>query len=135
MRSSAYIYIYIYVFAIQVNIYIYIYCRVKAGPRFGGLCVKNWSKSCVKNWSKFFFFLTVFPPPPFYSVWGACLKTQIVSHCAKIVFFCKVAGMSKMRFSRRKLHFCFLLCWRNRNQIKRKKQNGKGPKTYKIRVF
>ena len=25
----------------------------KAGPRFGGLCVKNWSKSCVKNWSKF----------------------------------------------------------------------------------
>ena len=38
--------------------------------------------------------------------------------------------MSKMRFSKRKLHFLFLsfLCWRNRNRKKKNKQNGKGPK-------
>ena len=38
--------------------------------------------------------------------------------------------MSKMRFSKRKLHFLFLsfLCWRNRNRKKKNKQNGKGQK-------
>ena len=38
--------------------------------------------------------------------------------------------MSKMRFSKRKLHFLFLsfLCWRNRNRKKKNKQNGKKPK-------
>ena len=42
--------------------YIYIYMcavKLKTGPRFGGLKLKNWSKFKVKNWSKFFF--TVFP--------------------------------------------------------------------------
>ena len=38
--------------------------------------------------------------------------------------------MSKMRFSKRKLHFLFLsfLCWRNRNRKKKEKENGKGKK-------
>ena len=46
--------------------------------------------------------------------------------------------MSKMRFSKRKLHFLFLsfLCWRNRNRKKKNKQNGKGEKTpYNDRLF
>ena len=45
----------------QVIIYTYIYMhavKLKAGPRFGGFKVKNWSKLKVKNWSKFFI---VFP--------------------------------------------------------------------------
>ena len=45
--------------------------------------------------------------------------------------FCIILRMSKMRFSKRKLHFLFLsfLSWRNRNRKKKNKQNGKGPKT------
>ena len=45
---------------------------------------------------------------PFYNAWGACLKTQIVSHCAKIVFL-QNFGDVKMRVSTRKfiLVFCF----------------------------
>ena len=47
--------------------------------------------------------------------------------------FCKILGMSKMRFSKRKLHFLFLsfLCWRNRNRKKKKQENGKAKKPYK----
>ena len=86
-----YIYIYICIFAVEL----------KAGPRFGVSSVRNWSKSSVKNWSKFFIVFHIF-----YSVWGVFLKTKIVSHCAKIVF-CKILRMSKMRFSKRKLHFLF----------------------------
>ena len=55
--------------------------ELKTGPRFGGFCVKNWSKSCVKNWSKIF---TVFPM--FIVLGGAWLKSQIVSIGAQIVF-------------------------------------------------
>ena len=63
--------------------YIYIYAvELKTGPRFGVSSVKNWSKSSVKTWSKFFFHCF----PHFYSVLGVLLQTQIVSHCAKIVF-------------------------------------------------
>ena len=62
-------------------IYIYIYAvESKTGPRFGVSSVKSWSKSSVKNWSKFF---TAFPI--FIVLFGVFLKTQIVSHCAKIV--------------------------------------------------
>ena len=57
---TAYTHIYIYIYILQ-RIYIYA-VELKVGPRFGGFCVKNWSKSCVKigprvvlkNWSKFF---------------------------------------------------------------------------------
>ena len=46
--------------------------------------------------------------------------------------------MSKMRFSKRKLHFLFFpfLSWKNRNREKKKDENGKKQKkTYKNRVF
>ena len=63
---------------------IYIYAvQLKTGPRFGGFKVKNWSKLKVKNWSKFFFHCF----PPFLQCFGVFLKTQIVSHFARIVFF------------------------------------------------
>ena len=88
----------------ELFIHIYIYTHIypvqsKTGPRFGGFCVKNWSKSCAKKRSKLFALFS----PHFLSVLGARLKTHIVSICAKIVFFvCKIVGMSKMRFSKRK---------------------------------
>ena len=61
--------------------------------------------------------------PSFIVFFGAFLETQIVQQCVKIVFFCKIWGMSKMRFSKRKLHFLFFpfLCWRPRNRKKKKK--------------
>ena len=45
--------------------------------------------------------------------------------------------MSKMRFSKRKLHFLFFpfLCWKNRNRKKKKKKMEKAKKPYKNRVF
>ena len=105
------------------NFTAYIYdVELKTGPRFGVSCVKNWSKWSVKSWSSFL------------KCFGACLKTQIVSHCAKIVFL-QNFGLSKMRISKRKLHVfvIFFLCWRNRNRKKEKKEIGKGKKeTIKI---
>ena len=96
-NSTAYIYIYIY-------IYIFFCCKVKNWSKIWGFKVKHWSKFKVKNWSKFFHCF-----PHFCSVFWVFLKTQIVSHCAKIVFFFgKILGMLKMRFSTRKLHFLFL---------------------------
>ena len=45
--------------------------------------------------------------------------------------------MSKMRFSKRKLHFLFFpfLCWRPRNRRKKKKKMEKAKKPNKNRVF
>ena len=45
--------------------------------------------------------------------------------------------MSKMRFSKRKLHFLFFpfLCWRPRNRKKKKKKMEKAKKPYKNRFF
>ena len=47
------------------------------------LALKTGPSLVLKTGPSFFFF-TVFPH--FYSVLGVFLKTQIVSHCAKIVF-------------------------------------------------
>ena len=79
-------------------------------------------------------FFIVFPH--FYSVFWAFLKTQIVSHCAKIVF-CKILGMSKMRFSKRKLHFCFCLFYVGKIETKERKTNKmeKAQKPCKNRFF
>ena len=79
--------------------HIHICCRVKHWSKIWFFCVKHWSKSCVKMVQAVFLFLF----PQFL----ACLKTEIVSICAKIVFS-QIVGMSKMRFSKRKLHF--LVC-------------------------
>ena len=57
--------------------------------------------------------------PQFYSFFWAFLDTQIVSQCVKIVFL-QNFGLSKMRFSTRKLQFLFFV-WRNRNKKKKKK--------------
>ena len=105
-------------------IYIYIYIvELKTGPRFGVSSVKIGPSLVLKTGPRFFalFF------PHFYSVFWVFLKTQTVSHCAKIVFL-KNLGMSKMRFLKRKLHFLFLsfLCWRIGTE---KKDNGKDQKT------
>ena len=45
--------------------------------------------------------------------------------------------MSKMRFSKRKLHFLFFpfLCWKNRNRKKKKNKMEKAKKPYKDRFF
>ena len=61
--------------------------------------------------------------PRFYSVLGAFLETQIVSQCVKIVFL-QNFGLSKMRFSKRKLHFLFFLFYVGEIETK----NGKDKK-------
>ena len=105
---------------------IYIYAvKLKAGQRFGGFKVKDWSKFKVKNWSKFIFIVF----PHFYRVCGVFLKTQIVSHCAKIVFLQNFGDVKNEVFEKKIAFFVFVfLCWRNRNRKKQNKQNGKGQK-------
>ena len=123
-NSTEYIYIYV------CHIYIYV-VELKAGPRFGVSSVKNWSKPSVKNWSKFFCF-TVFSHSIVF--WGIFENTNSVTLCQNSVcVFFFILGMSKMRCSKRKLHFVFLsfLCWRNRN----KKKMEKAKKPCKNKVF
>ena len=69
---------------INSTAYIYIICAVEfeAGPRFGGFCVKTGPRVVFKTGPSSCFTVV----PHIYSVLGACLKTQIVSICAKIVF-------------------------------------------------
>ena len=68
----------------HICVCIYIYAvELKTGPKFGVSSVKNWSTSSVKNWSTFFFHCFF---SHFCIVFGVFLKTQVVSHCAKIVF-------------------------------------------------
>ena len=59
-----------------------------------------------------------------------------MSQCVKIVFL-QNFGLSKMRSSKRKLHFLFFsfLCWRNRNKKMKKKAMEKTKKPYKNWVF
>ena len=106
--------------------------ELKSGPRFGGFKVKKWSKFKVKRWSKFYFHCF----PIFIVFWGIFRNTNSATMCQNSVF-CKIWGMSKMRFSKRKLHFLFFpfLCWKNRNRKKKKKENGKAKKPYKNRFF
>ena len=69
------------------------------------------------------FFLLFFPQ--FYSVCFAFFVTQIVSQCVKIVFL-QNFGLSKMRFSKRKLHFLFFFFFMLENRNRKKKKNKKG---------
>ena len=86
------------------HIYIYIYTvKLKTGPRLGGFKVKNWSKLKVKNWSKFFHRF-----PHFYSVFWVFLKTQIVSHCAKIVFLQNFWDVKNEVFEKKIAFFVFV---------------------------
>ena len=65
--------------------------------------------------------------PHFYSVFWACLETQIVQQCVKIVCFEKLSGCQKWGFLKENYIFSFcLFCCRNRNRKKKNKQNGKG---------
>ena len=118
--------------SLYLSIYIYA-VKLKTGPRFGGFKVKNWSKFKVKNWSKFFFFHWF---PHFYSVFWVFLITQIVSHCAKIVFLQNFGDVKNEVFEKKIACFVFVfLCWRNRNRKKKNKQNGKAKKPYKNSFF
>ena len=74
--------------------------------------------------------------PQFYSVFGAFLETQIVSQCVKIVFL-QNFGLSKMRFSKRKLHFLFFLFYVGEIETKKrkKKRKWKRPKTLQKKGF
>ena len=85
---------------IYIYIYIYIFVELKAGPGFGFSSVKTGPSPVLKTGPSFS------PFSHFYSVFWACLKTQIVSHCPKIGFL-QDFGDVKMRFSKRKLHFLF----------------------------
>ena len=109
---------------------IYICCKVKNWSKIWGfLKLKTGPSLKLKTGPSFFslFF------PQFYSVFWAFFETQIVPQCVKIVFL-QNFGLSKMRFSKRKLHFLFFpfLCWKNRNRKKKKKENGKGQKCQKM---
>ena len=90
----------------SLSLYIYIYMALKIAP-----------KGCVKNWPK------IFPLfPNLYSVF-VCLNSQIVSIGAEIVSS-QIVKMSKMRFSKRKCHFCFgILCWRDQQNKKSNSKN------------
>ena len=56
-------------------------------------------------------------------------NTNGVTLCQNSVFFCKSVGMSKMRFSQRKLHFLFLSVYVGARETEKIKQtkNGKRP--------
>ena len=76
-------------------------------------------------------------PPHLYSVFWACLEPQQVSICAKIVFFylqnCRDV---KMRFFEEKIAFsCFVFVMLLQEKQKKKKQNGKKPRTLSKYVF
>ena len=107
--------------------YIYIYTHaveLKTGPRFEVSSVKNWSKPSVKSWSKFFF--TVFPH--FYSVFWLFLKTQIVSHCAKILLLQNFGDVKNEVFEKKIAFFVFLFYVGEIETEKRKKGKWKRPK-------
>ena len=116
LSLSLYIYIYIYP-SLPPSLSIYIYAvELRTGPRFGVLCVKNWSKSCVKNWSKFFSVFLI-------------LHTQIVSICAKIVFLQNCRDVKNEAFKNEFAIFVFVfMMWGTDKQKTKEKQNGRRPK-------
>ena len=110
--------------SIYLSIYIYIYrCAVElcSGPSFGAYVLK-----LVQVFFSLF--------PLFSLCFGVCLKTQIVSICAKIVFSQNCQDVKKEVFQWKIA--CFVLpflycCKRNR----KRKNMEKGQKTYKNTVF
>ena len=110
--------------------HIYIYAvELKAGPRFWVSSVKNWSKSSVKNWSKFFFIHCFFPK--FIVFFWVFLKTQIVSHCAKIVFLENFGDVKNEVFKKK---IAFFVGETEAETEKRKKME-KAKKPHKNSVF
>ena len=104
--------------------------ELKAGTRFGFFRVRTWSRVVLKTGPSFFHCF-----PHFNVFFGACLKNTSSVNLCKVVFL-QIVGMSNMRFSKRKLHFClvfFMLL--QEKQKKEKKQNGKQPKTYNNNVI
>ena len=92
----------------------------------GVLKLKSGPSLKLKSGQSFFFI----SPPHFYSVFWALLKTQIVSHCAKIVFLQNFGDVKNEVFEKKIAFFVFVffLCWKNKNRRKKNKQNGKGQK-------
>ena len=78
-------------------------------------------------------FFAVFPS---FIVFFGFFVTQIVSQCVKIVFL-QNFGLSKMRFSKRKLHFLFFLflCWKIETEKRKKQKRENSKKPYKNRGF
>ena len=109
----------------HIHTYIHTYIHVvelKIGPRFGGVCVKNWSKSCVKNWSKFFF---VSLSSPMFIVFGGTFKnTSSVNLCPNSVF-AKWSGCQKWSFRKENCIFRFCLVY----VAARETENGKSQQT------
>ena len=62
--------------------------------------------------------------------WGIFRNTNSATNVSNLCF-CIILGMSKMRFSKRKLHFLFFLFYVGdiETEKKQKKENGKGQKT------
>ena len=125
-RSLCHIYIYIYIYityAVELKKLVQdlgVY-KLKTGPSYK-----------LKTGPSFF---AVFPS---FIVFLTFLETQIVSQCVKIVFL-QNFGLSKMRFSKRKLHFLFFFYVgeiETKKKKKKKKRKWKRPKNpYKNRVF
>ena len=109
---------------------IHICCKVK---NWSKLRVKNWSKFKVKNWSKLFCHCF----PHFYSVLGVFLKTQIVSHCAKIVFLQDFGHVKNEVFEKKIAFFVFVFFCVGEIEIEKRKTNKmeKAPKNYKMGFF
>ena len=98
--------------------HIYICCKVKKLVQdLGFYKLKTGPSYKFKTGPSFF--LLFFPS---FVVFLAFFETQIVSQCVKIVFL-QNFGLSKMRFSKRKLHFLFFSFFmlENRNRKKKKK--------------
>ena len=80
------------------------------------------------------FFVHCFPH--FYSVFWAFLKTQIVSHCAKIVFLQNFGDVKDEVFEK-KLHFLFFFFMLEKQKQKKgkKRKMEKAKKPIKIVFF
>ena len=66
--------------------------------------------------------------PHFYSVFGACLETQIVSHCVKIVFLQNFGDVKKEVFEKK---IAFFLLYVGELETENEK-NGKGQNTLEL---
>ena len=68
--------------------------------------------------------------PDFYSVLGVFLKTQIVSHCAKVVFLQNFGDVKNEVFEKKIAFFVFVFFYVGEIETEKKtNQNGKGQKT------
>ena len=98
----------------------------------GFLALKTGPSLVLKTGPSFFF--TVFPH--FYSVFWVFLKTQIVSHCAKIVFLQNFGDVKNEVFEK-KIAFLFFLFYVGEIETEKRKKRKmeKAKKPYKNSVF